>query len=104
MASDWPNDMRPGLWRQTASPAGRSDAGDPAPGFVAPDPRARDAIRAGIRTAEEIGLSGTPLLAALMSETLPLLVNAYGQANAALILNRIAHDIRTGAAPNTARQ
>jgi hypothetical protein len=39
-----------------------------------------------------------------MSETLPRLVNAYGAANAALILTRIAHDIRTAAAPNTTCQ
>ena len=63
-----------------------------------------DAIRTGIRAAEITGLSGSALPAALMSETLPRLVNAHGPANAALILTRIAHDIRTGAAPNTTRQ
>lgn len=64
----------------------------------------RDAIRAGIKEAETAGLSRSTLLAVLMSETLPRLVNAYGPANAALILARIARDIRTGAAPNTTRQ
>ena len=64
----------------------------------------RGAIRAGIREAETKGLSGSMLLAALISETLPRLVNAYGPANAALILTRIARDIRTGTAPNTTRQ
>ena len=64
----------------------------------------RDALRAGIRAAEITGLSGSALLATLISETLPRLVNAYGPANAALILTRIAHDIRAGAAPNTTCQ
>ena len=64
----------------------------------------RDAIRAGISEAETKGLSGSMLLATLMSETLPRLVNAYGLANASLILARIARDIRTGTAPNTTRQ
>ena len=64
----------------------------------------RDAIRAGISEAETKGLSGSMLLAALMSETLPRLVNAQGPANAALILTRIARDIRTGAAPGATRQ
>jgi hypothetical protein len=68
------------------------------------DGSGRDAIRAGIRAAEAKGLSGSALLAALLSETLPRLFNAYGPANAALILTRIARDLRTGSAPNTTRQ
>ena len=74
------------------------------PGPVSGDRQARNAIRAGVREAEAIGLSGSTILVILMSETLPRLTNAYGAADAALILNRIAHDICTGAAPNTARQ
>ncbi|ARQ01470.1 hypothetical protein [Pseudorhodoplanes sinuspersici] len=66
--------------------------------------RGRDAIRIGIAQAETTGLIGSTLLAILMSETLPRLVNVYGPANAALILARIAHEIRTGTAPNTTRQ
>jgi len=47
---------------------------------------------------------GSTILAILMSETLPRLTNAYGAANAALILSRIAHEIRVGRAPNIPRQ
>ena len=66
--------------------------------------RGRDAIRTGIAQAETTGLSGSRLLAILMSETLPRLVSVYGPANAALILTQIAHEIRAGTAPNTTRQ
>lgn len=66
--------------------------------------KGRDAVRSGIAQAETAGLLRSELLAVLMSETLPRLVNAYGPANASLILIRIAGDIASGAAPNCTRQ
>lgn len=73
-------------------------------GTSAPHPAARAAIRSGIADATDTGLPASQLLAILMSETLPRLVNAYGKANAALILDRLAHEIRTGSAPHFTRQ
>ena len=66
--------------------------------------KGREVVRRGIAQAETAGLLGSELLAVLMSETLPRLVNAYGSANASLILIRIARDIASGAAPNCTRQ
>lgn len=61
---------------------------------------ARDAIRSGIAKAREAGATDAATLAALMAETLPRLVNAYGPARAAIILAGLSHDIGRGIAPN----
>ena len=66
------------------------------PGFL----QARDCIRSGIAQAAAAGLPDASLLAVLMAETLPRLINAYGPAQAAVILSRLAHDIGAGVAPN----
>lgn len=66
------------------------------PGFL----QARDCVRSGIGQANASGVPETFLLAALLAETLPRLVNAYGPAQAAVILSRLAHDIGAGTAPN----
>ncbi len=60
----------------------------------------RDCIRHGIAQAAEAGIPEASLLAVLLAETLPRLVNAYGPAHAAVILSRLAHDIGAGVAPN----
>ncbi|MFN3348993.1 hypothetical protein [Pseudorhodoplanes sp.] len=61
---------------------------------------ARDAIRAGIAKAMATGAPDATLLAVLMAETLPRLVNAYGPGRAAIILARLGRDIGAGLAPN----
>jgi hypothetical protein len=66
------------------------------PGFL----QARDCVRSGIGQANASGVPETSLLAVLLAETLPRLVNAYGPAQAAVILSRLAHDIGSGVAPN----
>jgi hypothetical protein len=66
------------------------------PGFL----RGRDCIRSGIAQASASGIPDASLLAVLLAETLPRLVNAYGPAHAAVILSRLAHDIGAGLAPN----
>jgi hypothetical protein len=66
------------------------------PGFL----QARDCLRSGIGQANASAIPETSLLAALLAETLPRLVNTYGPAQAAVILSRLAHDIGSGVAPN----
>jgi hypothetical protein len=66
------------------------------PGFL----QARDCVRSGIGQANASGVPETSLLAVLLAETLPRLINAYGPAQAAVILSRLAHDIGSGVAPN----
>jgi hypothetical protein len=66
------------------------------PGFL----QGRDCIRNGIAQATASGIPDGSLLAVLLAETLPRLVNAYGPAHAAVILSRLAHDIGAGIAPN----
>ena len=66
------------------------------PGFL----QGRDCIRNGIAQASASGIPDASLLAVLLAETLPRLVNAYGPAHAAVILSRLAHDIGAGLAPN----
>lgn len=66
------------------------------PGFL----QGRDFIRDGIIQAAASGITDASLLAVLLAETLPRLVNAYGPAHAAVILSRLAHDIGAGLAPN----
>jgi hypothetical protein len=66
------------------------------PGFL----QARDCVQSGIGQANASGVPETSLLAVLLAETLPRLVNAYGPAQAAVILSRLAHDIGSGVAPN----
>jgi hypothetical protein len=61
---------------------------------------ARDAIRSGISQAAAAGAPDASTLAALMAETLPRLVNAYGPQLAAVILARLSHDIGAGLAPH----
>jgi hypothetical protein len=61
---------------------------------------ARDAIRTGIAHAAAAGAPDASTLAALMAETLPRLVNAYGPQLAAVILARLSHDIGAGLAPH----
>ena len=61
---------------------------------------ARDAIRTAIAQAAAAGAPDETTLAALLAETLPRLVNAYGPQHAAIILARLAHDIGAGLAPN----
>lgn len=66
------------------------------PGFL----QARDCLRSGIGQANASGIPEASLLAALLAETLPRLINVYGPAHAAVILSRLAHDIGAGLAPN----
>lgn len=66
------------------------------PGFL----QGRDCVRSGIANASASGIPEASLLAVLLAETLPRLVNAYGPAQAAVILSRLAHDIGAGVAPN----
>lgn len=66
------------------------------PGFL----QGRDRIRNGIAQASASGVPDASLLAVLLAETLPRLVNAYGPAHAAVVLSRLAHDIGAGLAPN----
>jgi hypothetical protein len=66
------------------------------PGFL----QGRDFIRNGITQAAASGIPDASLLAVMLAETLPRLVNAYGPAHAAVILSRLAHDIGAGVAPN----
>jgi hypothetical protein len=71
------------------------------PEIIPPDFRAaRDALRTGIVQAAATGAPDAVILAALMAETLPRLINAYGPGRAATILARLAHDIGSGIAPN----
>lgn len=88
--------------RQRLLPA--SDEVDPKsidPESIAPDfGTARDAIRSAIAQAAAAGAPDTATLAALLAETLPRLIHAYGPGRAADILARLSHDIGAGLAPN----
>ena len=76
-------------------------ADDIDPDLMPPDfHRARDAVRRGITQGNAAGTPDATMLAVLMAETLPRLVNAYGPTHAAVILARLANDIAAGVAPN----
>jgi hypothetical protein len=81
--------------QKTWSSADEIDSGVFSPDFSI----ARDAIRTAIAESTAAGAPDATTLAALMAETLPRLVNAYGPQLAAVILARLAHDIGAGLAP-----
>ena len=65
---------------------------------------ARAIIRKAIEIVESSGIPGDTLIAVLMSETLPRIVESQGPAVAGALLARLGRQIAAGAAPGTARQ
>ena len=59
-------------------------------------PRLADAlaeVRAAIERCDEAGIPRDTVLAALMTELMPRLVEAYGPSGVASVLGQLAHDI-----------
>jgi hypothetical protein len=77
------------------------------PATVRPPPRFAEAVgivRAAIRECESRGVPVDSVLAALMTETLPRLVAAYGPHGVAGVFGRLAGEIATRGAPTRTRQ
>jgi hypothetical protein len=65
---------------------------------------ARGVIRTAIEIVESSSIPGDTLIAVLMSETLPRIIQSQGPAVAGALLARLGQQIAAGAAPGTARQ
>ncbi len=65
-------------------------------------PRWADALaelRAAIARREEAGITKETVLAALMTELMPRLVEAYGPSGTASVLDRLAREVATSGGP-----